>query len=236
MKSRSSSFVAIVATILLHVGLAFAVAFALPDMQIDMPQQEPIKIALWQPNEEPTTAQHPVTSTTPSAEKPNPQPKSHRPDKPKRIPHTSSTAAPARAETTTAMQQQAPSAAPSSSPAPPSPPAAASPTGGSRPPPQTSEPIRTSATDASYASTNRLPPYPRISQSNDEEGTVVLRVLVKADGTAGSVEIKQTSGFPRLDEAAKNTVRTWRFSPATVDGKPVAEWYQLAIPFTLQNN
>ncbi|HEY0844747.1 MAG TPA: energy transducer TonB [Noviherbaspirillum sp.] len=97
-------------------------------------------------------------------------------------------------------------------------------------------PARTSVTDAHYASTNRKPPYPRLSRSNEEQGTVVLRVLVKADGTAGTVEIKNSSGHPLLDESARSTVQTWRFSPATVDGKPVAEWYQVAIPFTLQNN
>lgn len=64
----------------------------------------------------------------------------------------------------------------------------------------------------------------------------MLRVLVSADGGAGAVEIRNTSGYPLLDESARSTVQTWRFKPATVDGKPVAEWYQLAIPFTLQNN
>jgi periplasmic protein TonB len=75
-----------------------------------------------------------------------------------------------------------------------------------------------------------------MSRSNDESGTVVLRVLVKADGTAGAVEVKTSSGYARLDESARSTVQTWRFKPATVNGTPVEEWYQVAIPFTLQNN
>lgn len=65
---------------------------------------------------------------------------------------------------------------------------------------------------------------------------MVLRVLVKADGTAGAVEILTSSGYPLLDESARTTVQTWRFKPATIDGKPVAEWYQVPIPFKLQNN
>ena len=96
--------------------------------------------------------------------------------------------------------------------------------------------VKVGASDAAYAASNRKPPYPRLSRINEEQGTVVLRVLVKADGTAGDVEIKNSSSFPLLDESARSTVRTWRFKPATVDGKPVAEWYQLAIPFTLQEN
>lgn len=104
------------------------------------------------------------------------------------------------------------------------------------PPAPAAAPARTSASDASYAASNRKPPYPRLSRSNEEQGTVVLRVLVKADGTAGAVEIKNSSGYPLLDESARSTVQGWRFKPATADGRPVAEWYQLAIPFTLQDN
>lgn len=96
--------------------------------------------------------------------------------------------------------------------------------------------MRTSASNASYAATNRTPPYPRISLSNGEEGTVILRVLVTPEGTAGAVEIKASSGHPLLDESARKTVMSWRFKPATVDGKPVAEWYQVPIPFKLQDN
>lgn len=64
----------------------------------------------------------------------------------------------------------------------------------------------------------------------------MLRVLVKADGTTGMVEIKASSGYPLLDESARRAVQGWRFNPATIDGKPIAEWYQLAVPFTLQDN
>ncbi len=63
----------------------------------------------------------------------------------------------------------------------------------------------------------------------------MLRVLVKADGTAGEVQVKSSSGFPLLDESAKTTVQTWRFNPATSDGKPVDEWFLVPIPFKLQN-
>lgn len=87
---------------------------------------------------------------------------------------------------------------------------------------------------ASHAATNRKPEYPAMSRRYEEEGTVVLRVQVKADGSAGQVEIKKSSGFPLLDESAKRAVQSWRFNPATVDGKPVTEWYEQAIPFRLE--
>jgi protein TonB len=76
---------------------------------------------------------------------------------------------------------------------------------------------------------------PAMSRRYGEQGKVMLRVQVLADGTAGTVQIRQTSGFPMLDEAAESAVRTWRFNPATSDGKPVAEWYLVPITFTLKN-
>ena len=61
----------------------------------------------------------------------------------------------------------------------------------------------------------------------------MLRVLVKSDGTAGAVEVKSTSGYPRLDQAALDVVQTWRFNPATIDGKKIDEWHLLLYQFKL---
>ena len=88
---------------------------------------------------------------------------------------------------------------------------------------------------ASYAATNRPPVQPARSLRNGEEGRVMLRVLVQADGTAGEVQVRTSSGFPMLDEAARSAVQTWRFNPATSSGKPVAEWYLVPIVFKLSN-
>lgn len=88
---------------------------------------------------------------------------------------------------------------------------------------------------ASYAASNRKPEYPKMSQRYGEQGTVVLTVLVKSDGSAGDVEVKSTSGFPRLDRAAAEAVKSWRFNPATVDGKPIDKSYDVPITFKPQN-
>lgn len=66
-----------------------------------------------------------------------------------------------------------------------------------------------------------------------EEGTVILRILVSAEGRAQQVEIKRSSGFDRLDQSALNAVRKWRFNPATREGKPVSAWYDQPINFKL---
>lgn len=88
---------------------------------------------------------------------------------------------------------------------------------------------------AEYAASNRKPVYPSMSKRYGEQGTVMLHVFVKADGTAGQVEIRSSSGYPLLDESARTAVQGWRFQPATSDGKPIGDWFLIPIPFKLQN-
>ena len=55
----------------------------------------------------------------------------------------------------------------------------------------------------------------------DEEGAVVSETLVKGLGN-------------RLDQIVLDTVKTWRFQPATVNGKPVEPEAEIVFPFDLQ--
>ena len=82
---------------------------------------------------------------------------------------------------------------------------------------------------------NPRPIYPALSKRLGEQGTVLLRVLITADGKAGAVEIKKSSGFERLDRAAIEAVKQWKFNPATLDGKPIDDWHLVSIPFKLEN-
>lgn len=82
---------------------------------------------------------------------------------------------------------------------------------------------------------NPKPPYPSISRRMGEEGEVRLRVYVDASGAAQRVEIERTSGFARLDQAALDTVKRWRFVPARQGDQPVAAWVIVPIQFTLRN-
>ena len=52
-----------------------------------------------------------------------------------------------------------------------------------------------------------------------------LDVRVDVDGKVTEIRLKQSSGSALLDRTAVDTVKKWRFKPATVDGRPVAEWY-----------
>ncbi|ESQ79030.1 energy transducer TonB [Asticcacaulis sp. YBE204] len=88
------------------------------------------------------------------------------------------------------------------------------------------------AVDVDSALTNNpSPPYPPQAKARHEEGTVVLRLQVRGDGSVGDVQIKQSSGSMRLDNAAAAAVQRWRFKPATQGGKPVDSWATVPITF-----
>lgn len=88
--------------------------------------------------------------------------------------------------------------------------------------------------DASAADLqNPKPPYPPVSRSKGEQGTVLLKVCVAATGALDTVKLAQSSGFIRLDRAASDTVERWRFHPARKGGLPIPMCYQLPIRFSL---
>jgi protein TonB len=79
-----------------------------------------------------------------------------------------------------------------------------------------------------------LPPgYPALSARLGEQGTVVLRMSIGADGFVTSVEVQQSSGYPRLDEAAQAALAKWRFAPAMKNGLPVESAQNLPVRFRL---
>ncbi len=80
---------------------------------------------------------------------------------------------------------------------------------------------------------NPEPDYPALSRRLGEEGRVILRVLVKGDGSPERLELRQSSGHARLDQAALDTVRRWKFSPARRGSEPLAAWVLVPLTFAL---
>ncbi len=94
------------------------------------------------------------------------------------------------------------------------------------------EPLVEARFDADYLS-NPKPPYPALARRRGETGTVLLRVRVGPEGDAQQVELKQSSGYPRLDQSALETVPRWRFVPARRGETPVAAWVLVPVVFAL---
>ena len=68
----------------------------------------------------------------------------------------------------------------------------------------------------------------------NEQGTVLLRVFVDANGLPQQIEIKKSSGFDRLDKAAISSVQRWRFVPGKRNGIPEGMWNNVPINFILE--
>ncbi len=87
--------------------------------------------------------------------------------------------------------------------------------------------------DAAYLD-NPKPVYPLISRRMKEEGRVLLRVQVAANGLAADVEIQTSSGSSRLDQSALETVRRWKFVPARLGSEAVAASVLVPVVFSLK--
>lgn len=81
---------------------------------------------------------------------------------------------------------------------------------------------------------NPKPLYPALSRRLNEQGIVVVRVLIDSNGKAEQAELVQTSGYSRLDNSALKTVTQWRFVPGTRNGVPHAMWFNVPIHFVLE--
>jgi protein TonB len=79
------------------------------------------------------------------------------------------------------------------------------------------------------------PIYPATSRRLGEEGVVRLKVLVDERGRPHDIVVANSSGFPRLDQAAIDAVRRWRFEPATDGNRAVSAWGAVSIRFKLEN-
>jgi len=81
-----------------------------------------------------------------------------------------------------------------------------------------------------------VPKYPQASRRQREEGTVILRVLVDPSGHAARIEVHQSSGFSRLDHAAREAVEQAEFKPYVEGGIVQATLVLIPIEFSLNQH
>lgn len=113
---------------------------------------------------------------------------------------------------------------PTVDPAPPTPPAP--------PAPAATAPVIPPNFVAAYLD-NPAPQYPHLSRRLRESGTVLLHVRVSPEGRSAQVEVNKSSGYDRLDQAAIEAVRKWRFVPAKQGEQAVSAWVIVPINFQL---
>ena len=74
------------------------------------------------------------------------------------------------------------------------------------------------------------PQYPDSLKGSGIQGTVIVEAVVNEKGCAESVRVVKNLN-PQLDEIAKQSVNSWKFTPATKDGRPVAVMVRIPVEF-----
>jgi protein TonB len=76
--------------------------------------------------------------------------------------------------------------------------------------------------------------YPSFSKRSGEQGTVIVRLIIDQAGNVEDIALLQSSSFPRLDRAASEIGRRYRFKPFVVNGSPQRISTNLLIKFNLK--
>jgi protein TonB len=76
------------------------------------------------------------------------------------------------------------------------------------------------------------PEYAERARRKKIHGAVLLEMIVTAEGGVRDLKVMKSLD-PGLDKQAIAAVRTWRFEPATKDGKPVAAHLKTEVDFRL---
>lgn len=95
-----------------------------------------------------------------------------------------------------------------------------------------STPVTEARVDTAYLD-NPRPAYPPMSRRLGEEGTVLLRVTVNAQGQVTLVAVEKSCGHERLDAAARAAVQQWRFIAARRGDTTVASTVLVPVTFAL---
>ena len=76
--------------------------------------------------------------------------------------------------------------------------------------------------------------YPSFSKRSGEQGEVVVRLIIDEAGNVEDIALLKSSTFPRLDRAASDIGRRYRFKPFLVNGSPARISTNLLIKFNLK--
>jgi protein TonB len=184
----------------------------------------------------------PQPQTIPAAPPPPARPPERPPQRPPERPSAPTPAPPTPEAKTESLPVATTSSSPSTPAFAPAPAAAASSASDAGPPaPQlpvaTAPPapprVELPSSSADYLN-NPRPPYPPLSKRLGEQGKVVVRVFIDAQGVATQAEISSSSGYERLDHTALQTVQRWRYAPGKRNGVPEGMWFKVPIAFVLE--
>ena len=80
---------------------------------------------------------------------------------------------------------------------------------------------------------NPMPEYPEAARTAGLESVVILKVVIEKDGSVGRVQVMK--GDEPFIASALEAVRQWRYTPAQLEGQPIAVYRIVKIPFRLRS-
>ena len=174
-----------------------------------------------------------ITPPAPKVEPPAPQPKPPEPIQRPVVPRKHETPPPAPKLAAAPDPTPAPNAPTATAEPQPAPPPVSAPVAVAPAPPPAPARVELPSSNADYLQ-NPKPVYPPVSKRLGEQGKVIVRVLIAVDGSAQDAQVKESSGYDRLDRAALETVLKWRYVPGKRGGVPEAMWFNVPIHFVLE--
>src|ERR1700761_909472 len=223
-RMNSRAVTAIAAVALIHVALLAVIMSVRHDEPVRRIESRTLTPDLWSPA--PVAAPAALQSIAPPPPKPTP-PVPHVKPKVQPRPTPKPTPMPLPVAASPAPTPGAKSALPAPA-APAAPAAAAAPTIG-RPTMEISAPKNVSHLDCNIAK----PDYPALSRRRGETGTAYVRFVVGLTGNLENIELKKSSGYDRLDDAALAAVRASACKPYLENGQPVRAAYSQPFDFNL---
>lgn len=213
---------ALLLVVLLHIALLYALQSGLMMRIAEQIVPKEIMATLVAPPapkiiEAPPTPEKKVEPKEKPLIKPTPK-QTFVPDRPKVVNNT-----PSETAITVPMSKEEPSPAPSP---------AAAPVVAAAPPAPPTPPAPKIISGVEYIRAP-APIYPPLSRRMNEEGKVVLRVIVNEHGHAEKASIITSSGSARLDEAARDAVLKAQYKPYIEDGHGIPVSVVVPISFSL---
>ncbi|MFC0399031.1 energy transducer TonB [Paraburkholderia rhizosphaerae] len=225
---------AIAVVLLVHAAL-IVIALTMREKPLPKPVElRSITAELLSPPAPPVAAPAAIQSTPTPPPKPTPPVHHEKPKVQPRPTHVvKSTPAPTPLPEAAAPSQHeiaAPEPAPPAPPAPAAPAEPAAPAAG-KPTLALSAPKSVSHLDCSITA----PDYPALSRRRGESGTAYVRFVVGLTGKIENIELKKSSGFDRLDDAAMSAMRSSSCKPYLENGQPIRATYTQPFEFGLKD-
>lgn len=216
-RGRHEVLLGVASAIAVHLLAAWLLLRPAPAAPPQMPRILQVSLISAPLQAQPPAPKPPAPTATPPTPKP-PQPQRRPAPKPAVVKHTVRNPEP--------VEPVPPAIASTASAVPPTAPTTAT--------PAPIETVTEPRFDAAYLN-NPTPPYPALSRRLREQGRVLMRVYVDPQGAPAQVQLRQSSGHPRLDSAAEAAVRRWRFVPARQGSDAIGAWVLVPISFSLRS-